>query len=195
MDFVLAMANSGLGHCYLKTEEYDRAADHLKAAIGYLTDDSFVKAIRKPRKSPFNIMIPLEGNLESSLAVENHDEIQSLDSKSKTKIRTLTLDSVITEAHHLLNALESLSDTYVAQREWEKAVYTANSTIDICREFLSAMREGSSNFTITKMSSDGTDEMTQIPGSEDVISGSSDGGIRNFDSDSIVATREEDQYQ
>ena len=134
------MANSGLGHCYLKTEEYDRAADHLKAAIGYLTDDIFVKAIRKPRKLPFNIGIPLEETLESSFAVENHDEIQSLDSNSKTKTRALTLNSVITEAHHLLNALESLSDTYVAQREWEKShihgkfYYRYMSRISVCYE-------------------------------------------------------------
>lgn len=125
----IAIANSGLGLCYLKIKEYSEAVGHLKAAIGYMTDDMFNRRVVTPRKKvPF---------------MQSHEVANSeTDNSTNTgyERRVLTLATVTTEAYHLLNALESLSDAYAAMREWEKAMYTANCSLEVCQSLLDVLR-------------------------------------------------------
>jgi tetratricopeptide (TPR) repeat protein len=130
----IAIANAGLGLCYLKIKEHSRAVEHLKAAIGHMTDDMFSRrVVSPPRKVPF-MQSPEVANRETDSSTCEH--------------RILTLATATTEAYHLLNALESLSDAYVAMREWEKAMYTANFSSEVCQCFLDIIRPESTPSTI-----------------------------------------------
>ena len=126
-----ATLNVGLGRCNVKLENFECGIDQLKAGAGYLTDSIFIKPLKVPRKIPF----------ESSLLMKTATPAPPEDG-STLKNRVVSFSVVQVEAIHLLNALESLSDAYAAQRDWEKAIYTANNTLDVCRAFLSAVRVG-----------------------------------------------------
>lgn len=127
----IAIANSGLGLCYLKIQEHTMAVEHLKAAIGYMTDDMFDRRVVTPRrKVPFM----------QSPEVANSETDTSTSVGAGFEQRVLTLATATTEANHLLNALESLSDAYAAMREWEKAMYTANCSLEVCQSLLDVIR-------------------------------------------------------
>ena len=126
----IATVNAGLGRCYLKIGELEKAVNYLKAGAGYLTDNIFIKPLKPLKKNPFKTNIKMETVIDTTT-----QEI------AMPEDRILNFAVVSVEATHLLNALESLSDAYAAQREWENAIYTANCTLGVCREFLSALGE------------------------------------------------------
>lgn len=113
--------------------------EHLKTAIGLFTDDMFISHRITPQKklsmpismTPMGLMIP-------DVVEKEHDVLLDIapDSDRDEKEKTLTFAAATTQACHLLNALESLSDAYAALRDWEKAMYTANSTIEVCQALL-----------------------------------------------------------
>lgn len=132
----IAIANSGLGLCYLKIHEYSRAVDYLKAAIGHMTDDMFNRTVVTPRRKVPFMQSNIVGDSEDTPANKGCEQ------------QILTLATATTRAYHLLSALEYLSDAYAAMREWEKAMYTANCSIEVCQCFLAIIRPCSTPHTI-----------------------------------------------
>jgi hypothetical protein len=124
---ILALANVGLGMSYVKVKECSRALEHLKAGIGFLTDEIFIKQKSSSQK---NIPFTCPNTLMTFTPVETSDN------EADNKPSNLTLPMIISRTQHLLNALESLSDAYADLREWEKAVYTANASTSVCNGLL-----------------------------------------------------------
>lgn len=135
---IKAIANAGLGLCYCKFKEYSRAVEHLKTAIGLFTDDMFITHKITPRnKLAMPISMSVMGLMIPDVVEDEHGGQMSSDLDiDREEERTLTLSAAATQAYHLLNALEALSDAYAALRDWEKAMYTANSAIEVCQALL-----------------------------------------------------------
>ena len=150
-DVFTATLNVGLGRCNVKVGDYESAIDYLKAGAGYLTDSIFVKPLKPQRKIPF----------ESSLLIKTPTPALPED-VSTLKNRVVSFSVVRVEATHLLNALESLSDAYAAQRDWEKAIYTANNTLDVCRALLSAVSVDEKGCIMSSVKFQDSEEATLI---------------------------------
>lgn len=143
---MIAVANVGLGMSYVKMKECSRALEHLKAGIGFLTDEIFIKQKSSSQKD-FPFTCP--NTLMTFTPVEaSHNEGDKNPS-------SFTLPMIISRTHHLLNALESLSDAYADLQEWEKAVYTANTSASVCNGLLEQLLLKDSTPTMT-FTDDGT---------------------------------------
>ena len=124
---IIAVANIGLGMSYVKVKECSRALEHLKAGIGFLTDEIFIKQKSSSQK---NIPFTCPNTMMTFTPVETSQH------EADNRPSSFTLPMIISRTHHLLNALESLSDAYADIREWEKAVYTANTSASVCSGLL-----------------------------------------------------------
>jgi hypothetical protein len=125
---IIAITIFGQGSCHLKMHRYSAAIDHLKIAIGYLTDNIFVPKKDKHQKNHFNggsFMVPpelvpnkYEAPMRSNLGLNDAPEVEQGMEESH-------FSSLSIEVTYLLNALESLSDIYAVTCDWEKAICTA----------------------------------------------------------------------
>ena len=131
---IIALANAGLGMTYVKIKECSRALEHLKAGIGFLTDAIFIK---QKLNSSKNVPFTCPDTLMTFTPIEiSKNEEKADDNDKKVLNRILTLPIILSRAQHLLNALESLCDAYAELREWNKAIYTANASVNVCDGFL-----------------------------------------------------------
>ena len=135
---IVALANAGLGMTYVKIKECSRALEHLKAGIGFLTDAIFIK---QKSNSSRNVPFTCPNTLMTFTPIEiSQNEEEADDNDKKVLNLTLTLPMILSRAQHLLNALESLCDAYTELREWEKAIYTANNSVNVCNGFLEQLQ-------------------------------------------------------
>lgn len=119
---ILAIANAGLGACYLKLQDYEKAVNYLKEASGLMTDTILMK---KQERLP--IILNLMKRPKSTKV--------SLDMS-----RIMSFTSASNKISCLLNTLESLTDSYAALYDWEKTNYTANIFLEFCDAVLDIMR-------------------------------------------------------
>ena len=143
---IIAVANVGLGMSYVRMKECSRALENLKGGIGFLTDKIFVKQKSNSQK---NFPFTCPNTLMTFAPVETSRN------EAHNEPSSITLPMIISRAQHLLNALESLSDAYADLREWEKAVYTANTSASVCNGLLEQLLSRDSGPTMT-FTDDGT---------------------------------------
>jgi hypothetical protein len=139
---IIAVANVGLGMSYVKIKECSRALEHLKAGIGFLTDEIFIKQKSSSQRS-FPFTCPN--------SMMTFTPVQTSQHETDNRSSNLTMPMIISRTQHLLNALESLSDAYADLREWEKAVYTATTSASVCNGLLEQLllRDSGSTMTFT----------------------------------------------